>query len=176
MIGAYAPGATVSYPFNPLADRNIYVGTISVAIDGARSARDLNEAHWELLQFQRETAAPEVTQVGASSHARITLAIGGYSTLAIKRRVRTADNAGMTTNLDVQEFEASPGDVLARVVYIDRSDVGAGTRTIYVRVSHSSGGDYGAESTTQAFTFADDTGVGGTDDVGDPFGNWKLNV
>lgn len=175
-LGTFAPGQAVTVPSNPLVDRNIILRTIAISGRGLSSVRDIADAPATLLVVQRETAAPTVTQVGASSHTRITLAVDGYSTLAIKRRVRTADDAGMTTNLAVEELESNPGDVLARVVYIDRSDLGTGTRTIYVRMSHSSGGDYGAESTAQAFTFADDTGSGGTDDVGDPFGNWKLNA
>lgn len=176
LIGTFAPGQAVAYPSNPLVDRNIILSTISINSHGLRSVRDIADAHEELLVFQRETAAPTVTQIGASSHTRISLAIDGYSTLAIKRRVRTADNSGMTTNLAVEEFIASPGDVLARVVYLDRADSGTGTRTIYVRISHSSGGDYGAESAAQAFTWADDGGIGGTSDEGDPFGNWKFNL
>jgi hypothetical protein len=176
LIGTFAPGQAVSYPSNPLVDRNIILSTITISARGIRSVRDIADADETLLVFQRETAAPTVTQVGGSSHTRITLAVGGYSTLAIKRRVRTADDVDMTVNLNVQEFEASPGDVLARVVYLDRLDGGTGARTIYVRISHSSGGEYGAESAAQAFTYADDTGAGGSDDVGDPFGNWKLDV
>lgn len=176
LIGKFAPGQAVTVPSNPLVDRNIILSTITISSRGLRSVRDIADANEELLVVQRETAAPTVTQVGVSSHTRITLAISGYSSLAIKRRVRTADDSGMTTSLAVEEFEANPGDTLVRVVYLDRDDAGTGTRTIYARVSHSSGGDYGAESVAQAFTFADDAGAGGTDDEGDPFGNWKLNV
>lgn len=176
LIGKFAPGQAVTWPANPLVDRNIILSTITIGSNGIRSVRDIADTTETLLVYQRETAAPTVTQVGTSTHTRITLAIAGYSTLAIKRRVRTADDSGMTTNLDVQEFTANPGDTLARVVYLDRLDSGTGTRTVYVRVSHSSGGDYGTESAAQAFTYADDAGAGGTDDVGDPFGNWKLDV
>lgn len=176
LIGTFAPGQAVSYPSNPLVDRNIILSTISISNRGVRSVRDIADAYETVLIFQRETAAPTVTQVGASSHTRITLAIDGYSTLAIKRRVRKADNSGMTTNLQTEEFIANPGDVLARVVYLDRTDAGTGTRTIYARVSHSSGGDYGAESAAQAFTWANDTGTGGSASEGDPFGHWKFNI
>lgn len=176
LIGAYTPGQAVTYPSNPLVDRNMILSTITISARGVRSVRDIADAHETLLVFQRETAAPTVTQVGTASHARITLAVEGYSTLAIKRRVRTADDAGMTTNLAVEEFTANPGDVLSRVVYLDRADAGTGTRTIYARISHSSGGDYGTESAAQAFTWADDAAAGGSSDEGDPFGHWKFDV
>ncbi|MGH9873395.1 MAG: hypothetical protein ACRD9S_13160 [Pyrinomonadaceae bacterium] len=170
LIGAFAPGQQVSYPFNPLVDRNVILSTITVSSRGIRSVRDIADAPELLLVFQRETAAPTLTQVGANTHTLITLTVDGFSTLAIKRKVRTADDSGMTTNLVEYETEVSPGEVLPRVIYLIRDDAGTGTRDVWARVSHSSGGAYGAESTAQMFTWADDTGAGGGDGDGDPFG------
>ena len=54
---------------------------------------------------------------------------------------------------------------------------GTGTRTVWVRISHSSGGAFGAESTAQSFTYADSGGSGG--DTGDeeffPHREYTLN-
>jgi hypothetical protein len=180
LIGTFAPGQTVSYPANPLVDRNIILSTITISSRGVRSVRTVADAHETLLVFQRETAAPVVNEVRplALKHTRITLAIDGYSSLAIKRRIRIADDADMTVNLAEQEITVSPGDVLPRVSYLDRSDSDPGTRTVWVRIAHSSGGDYGAESEAQAFTYADDDNAGGTGATaeGDPFGQLRFDA
>lgn len=81
----------------------------------------------------------------------MTLAIDGFSSLAIKLRI--ASNSGMTTGLVTTETVINPGETLPRVIYLNRTDFGTGTRTIFVRVSHSSDGDYGAESIATAFTY-----------------------
>lgn len=170
-IGTFAPGQTVTYPTNPLVDRNIILSTVSISGRGLRSVRDLADAQETLLVFQRETEAPTVTLVGNTTHTLITLAIDGFTALAIKRRVRIADDAGMTTGLMETETTLNPGETLPRVIYLNRTDGGAGTRIVYVRISHSSGGEYGAESTAAPFTYADSGGAGGgTGGDGDPFG------
>jgi hypothetical protein len=169
LIGTFAPGQAVAYPFNPLVDRNVMLGTVSISNQGIRSVRDIADAHWELLVFQRETAAPTVGQVGAATHTLLTLAVDGFSALAIKRRVRVADDAGMTTGLVVSETVMNPGETLPRVIYLNRTDSGTGTRTVYIRVAHSSGGDYGTESTAAPFTYADSGGAGGDTGDYDPF-------
>ena len=170
LIGRFAPGQAVTWPANPLVDRNIILSTITISSAGIRSVRDIADAPEQLLVFQRETAAPMLTQVGASTHTLITLAVDGFSTLALKRKVRTADDEAMTTGVLEYETELSAGEVLPRVMYLIRDDAGTGTRDVWVRVSHSSGGAYGAESTALMFTWADDTGAGGGDGDGDPFG------
>ena len=42
-------------------------------------------------------------------------------------------------------------------------------QTVYVRVSHSSGGAFGAESAISSFTFASEGGAGGTSGTADPY-------
>jgi hypothetical protein len=170
LIGRYLPGQRVSFPYTPIGDKNIILSTISISAAGVRSVRDIRDAKEFLVVFQRETDAPTVTQVGAASYTLITLAIAGYSALAFQRRVRTADDAGMTTNLDMQITDVGPGATLPRLVYLTRPTPGSGTRTIYVRVSHSSGGAYGTESAAAAFTWADSGGAGGGTGSGDPLG------
>lgn len=177
MIGTFAPGQAVTYPSNPLVDRNIILSTVSISGRGVRSVRDIADAQETLLIVQRETVAPTLSLVGNATHTLLTLAVDGFSTLAIKRRVRVADNVGMTTGLVVSETVINPGKMLPRVIYLDRTDSGTGTRTVYVAVAHSSGGDYGAESTPAAFTYANSGGTGGTSGgAGDPFGGNRYNV
>ena len=177
LFGRFVPGQAVAVPFNPLVDRNIILSTISISARGLRSVRDIADAPETILVFQRETAAPTITLVGDATHTLMTLSIGGFSALAIKRRVRIADDVGMTTGLTETETILNPGETLSRVIYLNRTDVGTGTRTIYIRVAHSSGGEYGAESTAVGFTFADDAEAGGdTAGAGDPFGGDTYDV
>ena len=165
LLGTFRPGQQVETPFNPLVDRNIILSTVTISATGLRSVREIADAPETLITFQRESAAPTVAQIGAATHTLIQLAIDGYSTLAIKRKVRVADNSGMTTNLHEEITEVSPGATLPRVINLIRDDGGTGTRTVWVRISHSSGGAFGAESTAQSFTYADSGGGGG--DTGD---------
>jgi hypothetical protein len=180
-VGTFSPGQEVSYPFNPLVDRDIILSSISVSPQGVPSVRDIADAPETLLVFQRETAAPTVTEVRpiGSSNNRITLAIDGYSSLAIKRRIRTADDEDMTVNLVEQEFTvASPADTLPRVVYLDRVPPSVHARTIWVRIAHSSGGEYGAESVATAFTYSDADGADGSGATadGDPWGQGRFDT
>ena len=161
LLGTFRPGQQIEVPFNPLVDRNVILSTVTISANGLRSVREMADASETLVTFQRESAAPTVAQIGAATHTLIQLAIDGFSTLAIKRKVRVADDSAMTTNLHEEITEVSPGDTLPRVINLIRDDGGAGTRTVWVRVSHSSGGAFGAESTAQSFTYADSGGTGG---------------
>src|ERR1051326_530915 len=147
LLGTFRPGQQVTVPLNPLVDRNIVLSTISISANGVRSVREIADAPEMLLEYQRESAAPTVAQIGAATHTIIQLAIDGYSTLAIKRKVRVADDSAMTTNLHEEVTEVAPGETLPRVINLVRDDGGSGTRTVWVRVSHSSGGAFSAEST-----------------------------
>lgn len=174
LIGTYLPGQRVSFPYTPVGDKNLILSTVSISARGVRSVASLRDAPEFLVTFTRETDAPTVAQIGTSTHTLITLAIGNYSQFAWRRRVRTADDAGMSVNLDEQVIEIAAGQILPRVLYLNRPDPGAGARTIYVRISHSSGGAYGAESAATAFTWADDGGSGGTGGSGDGTGGDTL--
>lgn len=176
LIGTFGPGQQVSWPYNPVGDKDIVLRTISISAAGVRSHRDLRDAPAKTIVFQRETEAPTVEQVGESTYTLITLAIGNYSQFAIKRKVRRADDAAMTVNLQETISEPLPGEQLPRVIYLDRGDAGTGTRTVYVRVSHSSGGEFGAESPATAFTYADDIGAGGGSGDADPFSGYRYAV
>jgi hypothetical protein len=81
LIGRYLPGQTVQWPYNPTTDRNIVLRTISISAAGVRSPRDLRDAPFTIVVFQRELEAPTVSQVGAATHTLITLAVDGVSQL-----------------------------------------------------------------------------------------------
>ena len=176
LIGTFLPGQEVQWPYTPVGDKNVYLGTISISASGVRSVRSLRDAAWRLVTFQRETEAPTVEQVGEASHTVIQLSIGNYSQFATKRKIRWADDEAMTTNAGESIIEAVSGQPLPVVSYLDRQDAGTGTRTVWVRVSHSSGVVFGAESAAQAFTYADDGGLGASEGEGDPFAGYRFAV
>lgn len=133
--------------------------------------RELADAPETLLVYERETAAPTLSQVGESTHMLITLAVARFASLAIKRKVRTADDEDMTTKRGWSMRQSlTPGDILPRVIYLVRDDARTGTRDVWVRVAHSIGGAYGAESVAQMFTWADDCRRRRGSGDGDPFG------
>jgi hypothetical protein len=169
LVGRFRPGQQARIPWTPATDRNLRFYLVSVSASGTRDVITLEDAVQATLPIVRETETPEVSQVSASTHTQITLAIDNYSIAAIKRKVRTADNSLMTSNLSEQVTEVPLGQQLPRLHDLLRGDSGAGARTVYVRISHSSGGNYGPESAALAFTFADSGGTGGTSGDTDPF-------
>src|SRR5215831_12518261 len=169
LIGRYLPGIQAALAYTPTIDKNIVLSTISISAAGVRSVRDLRDAAQFEVDYQRETAAPTVQQIGASENASIQLEIDNYSRFAIARRVRTADDSGMTTNLAETIISVAPGQILSRVVYLLRPSAGSSTRDVWVRVSHSSvsnAGPWGAESAAQMFTWAHSGRLGGTFGLG----------
>lgn len=168
LIGIYAPGQVVQAPLNPMVDRDLIFSTVTVSSDGLRSVRELADAHEIRMPYQRETTAPTVSQIGTSTNTQIQLAVDAYSSLVIMRRIKVADNVGMTTNLVVIETTINPADLMQRVIYLNRTAAPA-AKTIYVTIAHSSGGDYGPESTPLACTYATSGGTGGTSGTGQTF-------
>lgn len=166
LVGEFAPGARVRFPFTPDEDRNVVLLTRARSADGAPDVSSLDDAVQATVLFARETAAPSVAQVGASTQTNITLAIDGFTRFARSRRLRVADNGLMTGATTV--VSDGGGRELPRLVDIRRDATQTQAQTVYVRVSHSSGQNvYGAESPAQAFSFADSAGAGGSSGEGD---------
>jgi hypothetical protein len=90
-VGTFNPGAAISIPYNPAIDQDVMIGTISIAPNGVRSVRELADAHWETLVFQRETIAPVIGQVGDSTPDNVTVGVSGFTKFARKRRIRIAE-------------------------------------------------------------------------------------
>jgi hypothetical protein len=91
LIGHYRPGEESSFHHNPLIDKNIYLGTISIAPDGTPGVRELAHANWQLVTSQRETAAPVIGQFNDATADSVTVSITNFSMLVTKRRLRIAE-------------------------------------------------------------------------------------
>lgn len=79
--------------------------------------------------------------------------------------------------MHVLDSEVPPGQILPRVIDLVRDDGGSGTRSIWVRISHSSGSEnYTDESDAQEFVYADSGGSGGGSGDADPFPHREYTV
>ncbi len=179
LVGVFAPGGSGKLPFNPTADRNKRLFAVSYSASGTPSAHNLSDATQATVLFQRETDAPTVAQVGASTQGLITLSLTAFTRFAIARRVRIASDSGMTTDLVTQVIDGG-GQPLPFVFVLTRATSSPqAAQTVYVRVSHSSAGVSGpwsSESPATAFTFTDDGGSGGSTGDGNenPRDNYEL--
>jgi hypothetical protein len=176
LLGRFALGAHVSFPYNPAVDLNILFAVVSYTADNVPDVSNLEDAVWTRAVFQRELDAPTVMQVGDATQTTLQLAIDGYTAFARKRRVRVADNSSMTGAVELVTDNTETGTPLQRVIIIDRDVTETDAQTIYVRVSHSSGGAYGAESEAEAFTFADSGGAGGSSGPGTSYGHENYHL
>jgi len=158
-LGTFAPGATGSFPFNPNTDGRIRVYSVSHNAAGVPSVRETGHGVAADLSFNRETDAPTVTLIGAATNTLIQLAVDGFSSFAQKRKVRRSPNADMSNA--TEEITDYTNQEMPRVVDVTREAAPA-AQTIYVRISHSGGGAFGAESAAEAFTFAASDGTGGS--------------
>jgi hypothetical protein len=176
-LGRAAPTAAPVIPYNPTTDRRARVYVMPYGPDGTPGYSSLRDCPQFDVNFQRETDAPVVIQAGEATNDQITLAVTGYTPFAVRRKLRVADDSAMTVN-ESEEITTADTGGLSNIVVINRTDGGAGTKTIYVRVSHSSSltGAFGAESAAVAFTFADSGGTGGTTGDGDPYGRQQFEL
>ncbi len=125
----------------------------------AEFVNDLYAAFFNRLPESQAVADTWITNIGISGRAAVL--DPGFSE-SDEFHVRVD---GYKPYLDVPA-----GRPLPRLVDLTRPDDGAGTRTIWVRVSHSSGGAFGDESPARSFTYADSGGAGGdAGDTDDPF-------
>jgi hypothetical protein len=175
-----SPTGVIEVEYDPATDKNVEVAPMPYSASGTPSYASIDDAFASIgqtLTHQRETLAPTVTQASAATNDTITLVVTGYSPYAVRRKVRVADNSGMTTNL-TEEITTADANGLPSAVVLNRTDGGTGTKTIYVRVSHSSShaGAFGAESPAQGVTFANSGGTGGTTGDGDPYGRQQYNL
>lgn len=105
LVGRFAKGATGALPWNPASDRSKVLYAVSYSARGVASVTQLAHAPSVTVDFNRETIAPTVTQVGTASASVLTLGVDGFTNYARKRRIRVADNSGMT-DASVFEFDA----------------------------------------------------------------------
>jgi hypothetical protein len=58
-LGTYSPGQEISFPFNPVVDRDLIFSTVTISPNGIRSVRELADAHEVLLTYTRAGAQLE---------------------------------------------------------------------------------------------------------------------
>jgi len=158
-LGTFAPGATGAFPFNPNTDGRIRLYSVSHNAAGVPSVREISHGVQADLSFNRVTEAPTVTLIGAATNTLIQLEVDGFSSFAQKRKVRRSPNADMSGA--TEEITDYTNQEMPRVVNVTRETTPA-AQTIYVRISHSGGEAFGAESPAQPFTFAANDGTGGS--------------
>lgn len=167
-LGRFPSTGSISIPNNPVTDKNLLFYVVSYSADGTPDVSALEDAVQVSVPFRRETEAPTVSLIGAATNTLIELEVSGFTQFATRRKLRVSPNADMSGVAEtVTDYT---GLEMPTVVPISRA-AAAAAATIYVAISHSSGGSYGEESAPQAFTFADASGSGGSSGGGG--GYWK---
>jgi hypothetical protein len=165
-VGEFGLCAKVSLPFNPAIDHNVEFAIVTYSASGVPSHSFIDDAVVATLLHQRETDAPDAAQVGDSTPTTITLSVRGFTKFAVKRKIRIAEDAGMSVNLAEEEFNSASyeREPLANVIDITRS----------VSISPASTGYFtlaaGADPASIGFT---KTGSGATSASG---GGWKIDT
>ena len=169
LLDVVVPGQTIVRDYTADLDRPLRFTPISVGVSGARSDSLLSLAESTIFTPQRETEAPTIGQVGDAGQFLLVVGIDGFSRAARYRKVEVADDVDMSVNLRVtiKDGADQASRELPRFENITRES-GDDALTQYVRVSHSSGGAYGAASDVLEVAFADRHGGGGTSGDYDP--------
>lgn len=161
-VGMIEPGGTLSVPYNPAENSEIEVFAIARTERGASDAFDLASAVKLSVNPNRETALPNIYQIGAVANTQAVIGISGYSPNAQHRKVEVAFDSGFSDGLQtlITSAATQPGQILPDVQTLTRtldatydSDLSL-TKTKYVRVSHSSNGEsFGAPSDTLTLVY-----------------------
>jgi hypothetical protein len=147
--GKVNPGAGGTIPFNPVADQNVEVSMIPCNASGVAKYADPDKGIRATVLVQRETTAPDVTQVGESMEDTIDIAVSNYSAFAKFRRVRIASDAGMSTIL-AEVITGNGIDKPPRLYRINRTiSLGAS-----VNVAASANGGVASASSVNASGYA----------------------
>jgi hypothetical protein len=149
---------------NPDFDRDLRIYLVSIAEDGSRSVSQLSDAPSKFVPIRRETEAPAIGLVeDAEDPNLLVLGVGGFTPYARLRKVEVADNPEM----EDAQVTIYQGHGFPPYVNITRES-GTDNQTVYVRVSHSSGGEYAPASEVLELIFADASGAGGSSGGFDP--------
>ncbi|HEY0098385.1 MAG TPA: hypothetical protein VGB76_05465 [Pyrinomonadaceae bacterium] len=169
-LGRFPSVGRISIRNNPVTDVLVRFYLIAYAGDDTPDVSSLADALQVTVPVKRETDAPTVTLIGAATNTLIELSVTGYTKFAAKRKLRASPNADMSGATEtITDYS---GHEMPSVVPLTRP-AAAGVETIYVAISHSSGGAFGAESAPQGFTFTDAGGSGGS--TGGGGGYWKTD-
>jgi len=184
-VGVVFVGQTFIMEYTPEFDRDIRITPISRGPNGKPDKSMLNDADSKILQIRRETIAPVIGQsenastltIETVTHSRIVIGIDGFTRYARFRKVEVASNAAMTADLETMIYDSAgfASKELPRFVNLTRESE-ATPKTRYVRVSHSSGLEYGPPSPVLEVTFASSAGTGGSAGNFDPIprGDFEL--
>lgn len=184
LIGTVAPGETLVVEHNPDFDRHLRVYPISHAINGVPDVSDIREAVSKFVPIQRETATPEIGQVGAGStfndggtvYARIIVGGRGFGRHARLMKVEVADDPDFEVNLETTVYDSAEflSRRLPNVINVKREATTAQVR--YVRVSYSAGTEFGPTSNVTEVTFPAHDGSGGSTGDFEPIDRVDLEI
>lgn len=163
LIGVVQPGQTLTKEYNPDTDREYRFYLQSRGVDGARDTSVLSEAVSIVFSPQRENEAPIIGQVEAAENLLVQIGVDNFTRFARLRKVETADDEDFTVNVQTEIYDSADfiAKELPRYLNLNRPS-GTGTLTTWVRVSHSSGAEYGPTSDPLEVTFANSGGTGGS--------------
>ncbi len=89
-------GTQINLPFNPASDAGVVLLFNPLGPDGTPRFSSLDDCKKVVVPRNRETVAPTLGQVGAATTEKLTVGVEGFTQFARRRKVRIADNAGMT--------------------------------------------------------------------------------
>lgn len=125
----------------------------------SENAQGMGGAATLTINLQKETAAPTLAQIGASTPDEITLRVEGFTGYARRRRVRIATNEAMTTDL-VERISLLTivGIPLPNVDVIERNTTNAEPQNVALS---SAGATASASTTQQNGDFAPSNAING---------------
>ncbi|MGI8654209.1 MAG: hypothetical protein ACR2LC_03205 [Pyrinomonadaceae bacterium] len=174
-----APTAQTTIHHNPNEDQLIDVALMPYSASAVPGYATIEDAFAATAMLQRETGAPVIVQAGDATTDNAPVGVSGYTSFAIKRRVRkaTALVNGQLSNPIEMIFDSSPDTVPP---YVDIYKMAGDPSTIYVAVAHSSGTAWTPDSNIIMITFATASTTGGNPTGGssggdfDPLGRDKF--
>lgn len=123
-LGRFPATGRIALLNNPAMDRNVRLIAVAYSADGTPDVSSINDAVSVTVLVQRETEAPQVGQIGASTPDKITIGISGFTKFATKRRIRIADNPQMDSAITLisdrggKEFLPEEADILRQTPFL----------------------------------------------------------
>lgn len=161
-IGNVIAGQVVHIPLN--SDEPVRLYLISHDAAGRRISSGFNNA--KILDFaaNKESLIPIITQDGTAENAVINFKASNYSEKTKHRKIQYADDIDFTTNVveTMQSFVNAQGIITPNFPINRTGDLSA-TKTVYVRIAHSSNNiNFDKWSSPITATFANSGGSGGS--------------
>jgi hypothetical protein len=160
LLGTAIVGETFKVPYLP-TDKPTEFFLDPKDDKGVSWTTSLGEAPTIMVIPNLETATPDFAQNGAAQNAIINFTASNFSAARF-RKIQIADNSGFTTNLQ-EIIEGNNLILISANFSITRSTGLSATKTVYVRIAHSSNNlIFGEWSPTKTATFTDSGGSGGS--------------